>query len=78
MLSIHGKNNSDGSFNWHDALIDAGILALLTFFTSLGGLSATGVVSMREIVAAGISAATQFFMTLSLKRGLREKSKKKP
>lgn len=75
MLSIHGKNHSDGSFNWKDALIDAGILALLTFFTSLGGLSATGMVSTREIVSAGIAAATQFFMTLAIKRGLREKPK---
>ena len=75
MLSIHGKNHSDGSFNWKDALIDAGILALLTFFTSLGGLSATGVISAREVVAAGIAAATQFFMTLAIKRGLREKPK---
>ena len=75
MLSIHGKNHSDGSFNWKDALIDAGILALLTFFTSLGGLSATGIISTREILAAGIAAATEFFMTLAIKRGLREKLK---
>jgi len=75
MLSIHGRNNNDGSFNWKDALIDAGILALLTFFTSLGGLSATGMVSGREVLSAGIAAATQFFMTLAIKRGLREKPK---
>jgi len=73
MLSIHGKNNSDGSFNWKDALIDAGILAMLTFFSMLGGLGATGMVGTRELIAAGIGAATQFFMTLAVKRGLREK-----
>ena len=73
MLTIKGKNHEDGSFNWKDALIDAAILAMLTFFTSLGGLGATGMITAREILAAGIAAATQFFMTLAIKRGLREK-----
>jgi len=73
MLTVHGKNNEDGSFNWKDALLDASILGALTFFTSLGGLGATGMISYREILAAGIAAATQFFMTLAIKRGLREK-----
>jgi len=75
MLSIHGKVNEDGSFNWKDALIDAGILAMLTFFTALGGLGATGVIGARELVSATIAAATQFFMTLAIKRGLKREEK---
>jgi len=71
MLSVYGRRNSDGSFNWKDALIDAGIMACLTFFTALGGLGATGVISSREILAAGIGGATEFFMVLAIKRGLK-------
>jgi len=72
MLSVHGQLNSDGSFNWKDALIDAGIMAALTFFTALGGLGATGAISVREILAAGIAGATEFFMVLAIKRGLKK------
>jgi len=72
MLSVHGQRNPDGSFNWKDALIDAGIMACLTFFTALGGLGATGVISTREILAAGIGGATEFFMVLAIKRGLKK------
>ena len=73
MLSIHGKVDENGNFDWKDALIDAGILACLTFCTALGGLSATGVIGARELVSATIAAATQFFMTLAIKRGLKKK-----
>jgi len=71
MLSVYGHKNPDGSFNWKDALIDAGIMACLTFFTALGGLGATGVISVREVLAAGIAGATEFFMVLAIKRGLK-------
>ena len=72
MLSVYGRSNPDGSFNWKDALIDAGIMACLTFFTSLGGLGATGIITVREVLAAGIAAATEFFMVLAIKRGLKK------
>jgi len=74
VLTIRGTNNPDGSFDWKDSLIDSGIIAALTFFTSLGGLGATGMVAGREILAAGIAAATQFFMALAIKRGLRKET----
>jgi len=73
ILAIRGTNNSDGSFDWPSSLVDALILAALTFFAALGGLGATGLVSEREVIAAAIAAATQFFITLAIKRGLREK-----
>lgn len=71
-MSRSGRNNDDGSFDWREAVFDALILSALTFFTALGGLGATGAIAAREILAAGIAAATQFFMTLALKRGLRK------
>jgi hypothetical protein len=73
MLGMNGKNNSDGSFNWKDALIDAFLIAALTFFTSLGGMGIANGVSSRDFMAAGIAAAIQFFSILAIKRGLREK-----
>jgi len=74
VLTRMGKNNDDGSFDWSESLIDAGIMAGLTFFTSLGGLGLTGAIGLREVLAAGVAAATQFFSILAIKRGLRQKS----
>ena len=73
MLERNGKNNSDGTFDWKDSVIDAGIMAGLTFFTSLGGFSAIGVPEGQVLVGACISAGAQFFLALAIKRGLREK-----
>ena len=74
MLTVRGTNNENGSFDWSSNLVDAVIMAALTFFAALGGLGATGVVSQREIIAAAIAAATEFFLMLAIKRGLREKT----
>ena len=74
MLTLRGTNNADGSFDWRANLVDAVIMAALTFFAALGGLGATGLVSQREITAAAIAAATEFFLMLAIKRGLREKT----
>ena len=73
MLNRKGKNNADGSFDWKDALIDAGIVAGLTFFTSLGGMAVLTPITEQTLMGAGIAAATQFFLFLAIKRGLREK-----
>ncbi len=74
-LALKGKNNSDGSFDWNGLIIDALIMAALTFFMALGGLGATGSITEREILAAGIASASEFFLMLAIKRGLREKKK---
>ena len=74
MLTVRGTNSANGSFDWTANLVDAVILAALTFCAALGGLGATGVISQREIIAAAVAAATQFFLTLAIKRGLREKT----
>jgi len=70
MLTIKGSRNPDRTFNWREAIIDAGIMAALTFFTSLGGMGATGIVGTRELSAAAIGACTQFFAILAIKRKL--------
>lgn len=79
VLSMKGQNNSDGSFNWKDAVIDAGISAGLTFCTSLGGITAvatlTEVTATAEVTLVGsvVAACTQFFLVLAIKRGIKEK-----
>lgn len=74
MLTVRGTNNENGSFDWHSNLVDAAIMAALTFFAALGGLGATGLIAEREAIAAAIAAATEFFLMLAIKRGLREKT----
>jgi len=74
VLSRNGKNNSDGSFDWADAVADALIMAGLTFFTTLGGLAMTDLLrNPSGWISAGVAAGAQFCAILALKRGLREK-----
>ena len=75
MLNRHGKNNEDGSFDWKDAAVDAGIMAGLTFFTTIGAMGATGLLDnpVLGIVSAAIAFGTEFFLILAIKRGLKEK-----
>lgn len=72
MLNRHGKNNEDGSFDWKDAVIDAGIVAGLTFCTSIGGMAVVTPITETQVVSAAVAAATQFFLFLAIKRGLRK------
>lgn len=73
MLDREGKNNNDGSFDWKNAVIDAGIMSGLTFFTSLGAFHFVGVPTETTIIGGFISACGEFFLILAIKRGLREK-----
>lgn len=59
------------AFDWGNALVDGGIIAALTFFTTLGGVTLVGVEITNTLVSAAISATAQFFVTLAIKRGLR-------
>ncbi|MGD6808209.1 MAG: hypothetical protein ACQCN3_00760 [Candidatus Bathyarchaeia archaeon] len=53
--------------NWKDELVDAGALAGLAFFTTLGGTTAT---SGANFEAALIAAGVSFFSILCMKRKL--------
>jgi len=70
-MTMRGSNNADGSYDWRGAIIDSGIMAAVTFFSALGGLSAVGIPTWEACVAAAIAGATQFFIALAIKRGLR-------
>jgi len=71
-MTVKGANNADGEFDWEGAIIDAAIIAGVTFFSSLGAGTITGIPTSTAIVAASIAAATQFCITLAIKRGLRK------
>jgi len=59
---------------WKDQLANAGIIAGVNFFTTLGGLGATGLLGdpLKGLIAAGISAGVGFFVTLAAQRGLQK------
>ena len=71
-MTIHGKNNAAGEFDWEGAIIDAAIIAGVTFFSTLGAGTVTGVPTTMALMGASIAAATQFCITLAIKRGLKE------
>lgn len=76
VLHRHGQTNpGTGKFDWKDTIIDAGIMAGLTFFTTLGGIGASGLLTDMKlgIIAAGISSGSEFFLILAIKRKLKEK-----
>jgi len=74
-MSRSGITNSDGEFDWEDALIDATIAAGVTFFTTLGGLGVAGLLDdpSRALLAAGIAAGGSFFSWLAMKRNIKVK-----
>jgi hypothetical protein len=74
-LSVRGSMTDDDpkEFNWSEALVDAGIIAAITFFTTLGGGTVVGFPSLQMVYAAGVAAATQFFVLLGIKRGVVKK-----
>ena len=69
-MSRAGITNSNGDFDWDDALIDATIAAGVTFFTTLGGLGVAGLLDdpTKALLAAGIAAGGSFFGWLAMKR----------
>jgi len=75
---FNGSKNENGSRDYKTALIDAIIIAGFTFFSSLAGMGATGL--MRDpvtgLVAAGIATGLAFF--ISLMASLQIKKPKEP
>ena len=58
-----------------DMLINAAIMSGLGFFSTVAGLLASGLVTepFNACFAAGISAGTQFFMSMAIQRGLKKR-----
>ena len=63
---FNGSKNQNGSRDYKTALIDASVVAGFTFFSSLGGLGAVGLLANLEVglCAAFISTGISFFGSL--------------
>lgn len=72
MLTIRGNNNPDGSFDWSDALIDAGIYAGTSFFTALGALLSQGPLTLHGFSVVACAAAAEFLGFLVAKRKIKK------
>ena len=59
-------------FKWKDAIINSLILALLNFFTTLAGITASGILSdpVRSLLAGVIAGGVAFFSRLAFERGI--------
>jgi len=57
-----------------DQILNAGILAGVGFFSTLASVQATGIIKdpVTAVVAAGISAGLEFFLSLAIQRGLKK------
>ncbi len=72
MLTTNGQTKENGDFDWKDAFLDAGIIAGLTFFTSGVSSQFFGDNPIKSLVIAGSAAASQFFLFLAVKRGIKK------
>lgn len=72
ILTVRGKNDGAGKFDLQDAVFDSLIIAGIAFFSTLSGITIIGVPSADAMVGAAIAAATQFLITLAIKKGIRE------
>lgn len=73
MLSRNGKNNTNGKFDWKDAVIDASVTAGVAFFVTLGGAGVAEIGTTAALKVALVAAGGQFFAFLAVKRGLTKK-----
>jgi hypothetical protein len=62
--------DAKSSFDWSGALIDAFIMAMVGFFSTLASLAVAGIPGMQGMVASSISGMFQFFSFLAIKRGI--------
>jgi len=62
----------EGGGKLKEAVVNAGILAGLAFFSTLAGLGATGLLAdpIKGLTSACIAAGVTFFTRLALERGL--------
>lgn len=60
---------------WRDQLVNAAIVAGLGAFTTLAAMTAAGIRAdpLTALIAAGVSAGINFFTSLAIQRGLKER-----
>ncbi len=70
-LTVKGQNNSDGTFDWYNAIIDAGIITAVSVAISFGAVTSDAIVTISELGAIISGAVLEFFGFLATKRKLR-------
>jgi hypothetical protein len=69
-LSIRGRRNKQGKFDWCEAVVDAGIISGMSFFTGLGALAASNAISMLSLCVLLCASGGEFLSILAAKRRL--------
>ena len=72
-LTVKGKSDSNGSFDWVEAVIDSGILCGITFFTGVGALTANMALSTNSLTVLACAVGVEFLGFMAAKRGLMQK-----
>jgi len=62
-------NAVEQRFDWNNALTDAAIISAVTFFSTLSGGAVAEINIIHTLKAANVTAFSQFFIFLVLKRG---------
>jgi hypothetical protein len=76
-LRVQGRTNTEGKFDWGNAVVDASILSGITFFTGLTALAGSHALSVDSLCILSSSVGVEFLTFLSLKRGLIPQSQQK-
>ena len=73
-LSLRGQRDKQGKFDWSGAVLDAGIISGITFFTGLGTLACSAAISPTSLSVLLSAVGAEFLGILATKRGLVEKT----
>ncbi len=73
-LSMRGHRDKQGKFDWNSAVLDAGIISGITFFTGLGTLASSAAISSTSLCVLLSAVGTEFLGILATKRGLVQKN----
>jgi hypothetical protein len=72
-LSVQGHRDSKGRFDWASAVLDAGIISGITFFTGLGTLASSAAITSESLCILLSAVGAGFRGILATKRGLVQK-----
>jgi hypothetical protein len=72
-LSLKGTRDKKGKFDWSGAVLDAGIISGITFFTGLGTLASSSAISSTSLCVLLSAVGAEFLGILATKRGLVQK-----
>jgi hypothetical protein len=69
-LSVRGQRDKRGKFDWSSAVLDAGIISGITFFTGLGTLASITAITPYSLCVLLSAVGAEFLGILAAKRGL--------